>query len=279
MIKFNGKGLVLGGLAGYLILSKGVNLLNRTVDKVCEAAMWRSYYRHGKDGNMVPPGYSSHTHPISEKEELVIEKDEKKPEGSTSSEGLGEALGNAVYSAIKDKLDTLKEPEGAFQGQREASEKHFEPADGTDAKSKEDISSDSEGCDGNCMKCQKEECEVEAEQGDADDSEFINKDDIHKVKDPQKFIDYVKSCHEKGMGEKEIAMSLGMPVSAYRRNVSDCLDFLRERKFEKEKEPLYTDDLFDGVKVVEEDGDPVLEVEMEAVRKKWPHVDPEGEDE
>ena len=265
MIKFSGKGLVLGGIAGYLILSKCFNTLNRTVDKVCDCGKWRSYYRHGKDGNMVPPGYSSHVRPINDNEELVIEKNPgKERKKGASGEALGEAISNAISSAIKDKLDSLKEPEGAFQGQREAF--------------KEDISSDSEGCDGNCMHCDKDECEVEAEQGDADDSEFIDKDDIHKVKDPQKFVDYVANCIRQGMSESQIANSLGMYVSDYRKTISQCLDLLRERRYEKETEPMYADDLYDGVKVVEEDGDPVLEAEMEAVRKKWPHVDPDAEE-
>ena len=275
MIKFSGKGLVLGGIAGYLILSKCFNTINRTVDKVCDCGKWRSYYRHGKDGNMVPPGYSSHVRPINDYTELVVEKNvSKSGKKGASGEALGEAIGNALSSAIKDKLDSLKEPEEAFQGQREAF--------------KEDISSDSEGCDGDCMKCQKEECDVEAEQGDADDSEFIDKDDIHKVKDPQKFLDYVNGCHEKGMSEGEIATSLGMYVSTLRRNISDCLNFLRERKFEKEKEPMYADDLYDGVKIVDPDAEEeeeghryVVDVELKngAPRKHVPSVDLEGEDE
>lgn len=267
MIKFSGKGLVLGGIAGYLILSKCFNTINRTVDKVCDCGKWRSYYRHGKDGNMVPPGYSSHVRPINNNEELVIEKNPSKSgKKGASGEALGEALGNAVCSAIKDKLDSLKEPEEAFQGQREAF--------------KEDISSDSEGCDGNCMKCQKDECEVETEQGDADDSEFVNTSVVHEVKDPQKFLNYVTNCIRQGMSESQIANSLGMYVSDYRKMISQCLDLLRERKYEKEEEPMYADDLYDGVKIVDPEKDEEAEdIELKAEPRNVPSVDLEGEDE
>ena len=51
-----------------------------------------------------------------------------------------------------------------------------------------------------------------------------------KIEDPQAFINYAKSCHEKGMKETEIAASLGVAVSSYRRMLSESMDILRERR-------------------------------------------------
>lgn len=126
MLKANIKGIAIGGLAAYLIIGKGFSLVNRTIDKLCDAAKWRSYYRHGKDGNMVPPGYASHTHPINDKEELTIEKEDPKPivnsEKKAPLEGLGESLGKAIVDVIKDRFGSVEKPEEASEDETEASE-------------------------------------------------------------------------------------------------------------------------------------------------------------
>lgn len=51
----------------------------------------------------------------------------------------------------------------------------------------------------------------------------------NKTNDPKAFVDYVKSRREKGMTEGEIARSLGITVSEYRRLNSDARNALRKK--------------------------------------------------
>ena len=186
MLKGTIKGMAMGGLAAYLIIGKGFHTLNRMIDKICDTAKWRSYYRYGKDGNMVPPGYSMRTQPVDGKETIIEKEDssaQDKKQG-TSSEGLGEALGKVILDTIKDKLKGTDEAEGASEGQREASE--------------EDICPET-------------------------DEEVPEKD---KPSNYSAFLSYVHECNEKGMSEEDIAMSLGMEVSTLRKNISDAEDIL-----------------------------------------------------
>lgn len=116
--------MFVGGLAAYLIIGKLVNTFNRTVQNVCEASKWKAYYRYGC-GNMVPPGYSSHTHKINDDEELVVEdesqvKKPEKPNASTSD--LGAAIADSIIKVIRDKLHMPEAAEGPLEGEIEASE-------------------------------------------------------------------------------------------------------------------------------------------------------------
>lgn len=204
--------LALGGLAAYLLINKAMNMVGHTVDKICDASKWRSYYRNSKGGAyVVAPGYSSYTRPVGNDQEWVVEKNpERKPEPKKDASGtsLGASIAEGILKVIKDKLDGVKAPEEAVEGDSEASE--------------EDICGDSD-------------------------------ENADKPHDYAAFMTYIHDCEEKGMGEKEIALSLGMDVSTLRRNISDAEDILRNQ----ESEPLYTDDLYNGVEVVEEqEGEP-----------------------
>lgn len=118
-------GMFVGGLAAYLIIGKLVNTFNHTVQNVCEASKWKSYYKYGKDGNMVPPGYSSHTHKINDDEELVVEDESqvKKPEKpNASASDLGATIADSIIKVIRDKLHMPEAAEGPLEGEIEASE-------------------------------------------------------------------------------------------------------------------------------------------------------------
>ena len=53
MIKTKIGGIVLGGLAGYLILVKGSGAMERGIRNICVAQQWKNYYKYGKEGNYV----------------------------------------------------------------------------------------------------------------------------------------------------------------------------------------------------------------------------------
>lgn len=125
MIKAKVGGIILGGLAGYLILNKGLNTVSRCVQNVCSASKWKNYYKYGKDKNMDPPERyvqyvsSNKTCQDSSKEtDNTANNGEKK---DASKKPFGTILAEAVVNAINDTFDLGKAPEGAFKGQTEAS--------------------------------------------------------------------------------------------------------------------------------------------------------------
>ena len=129
MVKVKAGGIVLGGLAAYLLLSKGINMIGGAVRNICAAREWKNYYKYGKDGDMVPPGYSVHT----EKSDGTKEDSNrngtaapKQPNQSSAGEALGRAVGDAILKMINDTFGTPKEAEGASEGQTEASESQFD---------------------------------------------------------------------------------------------------------------------------------------------------------
>ena len=129
MIKAKAGGIMLGGLAGYLILSKGLHAVERMVQNICTAREWKNYYKYGKEGNMVPPGYSRHTttdsegrdvqfkHPQTEKE------DEREAQKNASKEASDGSFGASVAKAIIDAFaDGLKGKTGSEKAEKEDSE-------------------------------------------------------------------------------------------------------------------------------------------------------------
>lgn len=54
------------------------------------------------------------------------------------------------------------------------------------------------------------------------------------VIDDEKFMNYIRESKAKGMGEKEIAASIGMTVIELRRNRSQALKRTREEKEDAE---------------------------------------------
>ena len=56
MLRGKVMGIAIGGFAGYIILCKLINSTERAVSKICDAAKWRAYYKHGAE-NTIPPGY------------------------------------------------------------------------------------------------------------------------------------------------------------------------------------------------------------------------------
>lgn len=248
MIKGKIAGIAIGGFAGYLLISKTMNVIRSIVLDVCTANEWKNYYKYGKDGNMVAPGYSMHTHVDGEGNKVTV-KDENQTKVNGSQAPLETALKDSVIQAIKDTFDKPDAPKEAVEGQTEASEGQ--------------------------------------NHGDADgDDPFDEEANCPKMTNPEKFMQYVQNCQEKRMSDAEIALSLGMSIDVYRKTLADALGILQERPDTEEKEPMYADDLYDGVKVVDPD-ESVTDEEMESMMmddlkkdiKAKGFIDLEGEDE
>lgn len=130
----NGKiaGLTFGGIAGYLILSKSIRLVEHTVAYIADASKWKAYYKYGsgKEGQVnciVPPGYSSSTRDIGNGKEIVIEDPKQKVSENGSEEDIPKkdlkaALAAVVSEVVKDWAKVPDEPKGASEGQETASE-------------------------------------------------------------------------------------------------------------------------------------------------------------
>lgn len=125
MVKGKIAGIAFGGLAGYLLISKGFNLIRGCVKDICTAAEWKAYYKD-KEGLHVAPGYCQYTRKIDDEHELVIEKKDSrvKTEGeeSASLNGLKGSLSDAIAKAIDDWIGSRKKTEEASEGETEASE-------------------------------------------------------------------------------------------------------------------------------------------------------------
>lgn len=129
MIQGKFAGIAIGGLAGYLLLSKGLNVISSCVSNICEERKWKNYYKYGKDGNMVAPGYSSHTHQIDDKTEMVVEDDSQK---AASQKPSDTPIGASIAKVVDAALDKLKEKEKASEEQTEASSDDAEHGNDTD---------------------------------------------------------------------------------------------------------------------------------------------------
>lgn len=215
MIKGKLAGLTVGGFTAFLLVNKVLNVTRGIVSDICKANQWKNYYKYGKDGNMVAPGYSMHTHEDEDGNKIIVEDERHKQNTDPSQKPVEDVLKDSVIKAINDTFNKDKAPEGAVEGQTEASEGQ--------------------------------------NRGDTDgDDAFDEEANCPKVTDPKKFMQYVQNCQEKRMGDAEIALSLGMSIDAYRKSLADALDILRERPDTEEKEPMYADDLHDGVKVIDD---------------------------
>lgn len=125
MVKGKVAGVVFGGLAGYLLIVKGLNVLHACVKDICTAAEWKAYYKD-KEGLHVAPGYQQYTRKINDDEELVVEKADsrvrKAGNEDASLNDLKASLSSAISKSIDAWLNGRKGQEEASEGETEASE-------------------------------------------------------------------------------------------------------------------------------------------------------------
>ena len=148
MIKGKIAGIAFGGLAGYLLISKGLNVIRGCVKDICEASKWKAYYSD-VNGYHVAPGYTQYTRDIGDDKEIVVEKkDSRTHENCGNEDASGRdwkaELGHAFADAITDRIKGEKGPEEASEGQTEASEEDnsdiFDDPQVTDVENEEGVS-------------------------------------------------------------------------------------------------------------------------------------------
>ena len=64
-------GIALGGIVGFYLVNKALNFAKQSITEIAEASKWRAYYKHGRDGKMIPPGYSEMAIPDDNNREYV----------------------------------------------------------------------------------------------------------------------------------------------------------------------------------------------------------------
>ncbi len=132
MVKMKAGGIVLGGIAAYLILSKGIGAVERGIRNICVAHEWKNYYKYGKEGNMVPPGYQMHTHTTENGDNVqvgtpeAIKQEENKQKGDTSQKPLGATIGEAIAKVINEVFTTDKKAEEASEGPGEPCKEYYD---------------------------------------------------------------------------------------------------------------------------------------------------------
>lgn len=113
-IQMKAGGIVLGGLAGYLIMSKAIQAASNCVKNICEARKWKNYYKYGKDWDAVPPGYEIRT--------TTADKTEEGGKSNASSEAVGSVLTSVLKKAVESFTEGVEAAKNASEGQTEASE-------------------------------------------------------------------------------------------------------------------------------------------------------------
>lgn len=71
-------GLAVTGIVGFYLVNKVINFTRQSISEITEASKWKHYYKNGKDGKMVPPGYSRMTVPDDPKQEYLDDKEAQK---------------------------------------------------------------------------------------------------------------------------------------------------------------------------------------------------------
>ena len=114
-------GVLLTGLAAYLVLSKAISTIDNSTKRACEASKWKNYYKCWSEGNAegepIAPGYSRTSPATTEIEESAVTQDPN------------EAAVKAAVDLIKEGLSKLKvtitkpaeKQEEATEGQEKAS--------------------------------------------------------------------------------------------------------------------------------------------------------------
>lgn len=114
-------GVLLTGLAAYLVLSKAISAIDNSTKRACEASKWKNYYKCWSEGNAegepIAPGYSRTSPATTEIEEGAVTQDPN------------EAAAKAAVDLIKEGLSKLKvtitkpaeKQDEASEGQEKAS--------------------------------------------------------------------------------------------------------------------------------------------------------------
>ena len=138
MIKLKVGGMILTGLAAFLVAEKALGTVSQTVIGCCEASKWKGYYKCWSKGQAkgdpVPPGYSMTSRPDNADYEVVYDpsgkdhqhdnepKEEGKRDRSDTIKTVCEAVKTVAEKAIDSLTKQSDEPGEASEGQTEAYE-------------------------------------------------------------------------------------------------------------------------------------------------------------
>lgn len=136
MIKMKAGGMILTGVAAFLVANKAVSSMGLAVTNACEAAKWRGYYKcwsKGKaEGEPVPPGYSKTVRPDKADYEVVFDPEGKdhtrdnapeepqKPVNTDTVKAVCETVKAVAEKVINELSVRRNAPEGAKEAQTEA---------------------------------------------------------------------------------------------------------------------------------------------------------------
>lgn len=138
MMKVKVGGMILTGLAAFLVAGRTLDTVNRIAGNACEAAKWKGYYKCWSRGNAsgepVAPGYSRTTRPDNANYEVVEDPygadhsrdNEPEPKQEHNSTDSVKAVCEAVKAVAEKAIDSLNkrsdEAREASEGQTEAYE-------------------------------------------------------------------------------------------------------------------------------------------------------------
>lgn len=250
MVKAKAGGIVLGGLAAYLILSKSIGAISNCVRNICTAHEWKNYYKYGKDGNMVPPGYASHTRQINDNEEKVTESPEeqeaqrKQANDNASNKGAGAAIAESIVKAISDIFLDGKKAEGGLEGRKKAYENVSEP----DERNESETESTEKGtdeeesvCPENCDNCQVKKCPWESVKLDGMITDWD--DNGEPVAGEKPWSDH-QTLHW------YVSVEEAKPIVELHPDRDDLID-------NELKDPLYVESLENGVELADDESEDV----------------------
>ena len=135
MIKMKAGGIILTGVAAFVVCGKLIDIAKTTVSDACEASKWRGYYKcwsKGKaTGEPVPPGYSMTVRPDKADYEVVFDPEGKdhandnlqeEPKKSMSTDAVKtvcETAKTIVEKVINDLSGKKQAPEEAKESETE----------------------------------------------------------------------------------------------------------------------------------------------------------------
>lgn len=136
-------GVLITGVAAFLLANKALNVIDNSTKRICEASKWKNYYKcmnndKSSTEQIVPPGYSiKTTSGIGDTDGDKVSKD--------MDDDLAKAIVSFCKEVTKKSIDSLKKPSETQEG---ASEDRTEPNDGTEFGSEgQGEASESETCE------------------------------------------------------------------------------------------------------------------------------------
>lgn len=239
MIKGKMAGIVIGGFTGYLLVNKALNVIRSGMQQMASANMWKNYYKYGKDGNMVPPGYSMHSHTGEDGTPVTVEKDKTKQDASKTAENS--PVMDAIAEAIRKSFGGSDEAREAKEGQTEASEAGDICPQDCDACEVEKCPFANLKQDGKITKWDENGKPVAGRYSwEKDKGTELNWAVVHNackgdtdgddIQGAMRLREYVKNMRVKGMDDKAIADSLDIPLSELRKRIHEAIVTLRDEE-------------------------------------------------